>query len=578
MVLCAWLGSGQRAAAFLRSDEFSADPTAQLGGGGGRYFTGSPADGFDCSVCHTSNPPYSFPIEQKGLPIDGYVPGKPYTQITLSWPQATQKEQEALSTGKKPLIALMAEFVSEDGGNAGKLEFLNQTIRNNRLDEFCAPVVGSTDRRYSATILSVAKNKPVTAITPDVADADAAMGACTAGGDEDQRRCLLWVEPCGAKSITFKWTAPPQLHGPVWFSAGMVATYDATTKPNDADYASVLSVPMNAAPDGKTYESTLESGCSVSGAPRGRGSHALEGWFFMLSAIGIVRRVKRGRRARAAGAALSVCGLALLTQLTAACSDSPVYGTRAEGAVGRFEPALCGDACKMIGPAKCRLGDVDDWKACYLSKDKDKAGSSAPAAGAAGATSIAANALSAMGAGAAPVAPDKINGKLQISFTTTQPPQAISSHIQECIQHEMMDHPGVPPVCTAPNYLAVWIEDAAGKFVKMLEHTAGAYQTSLPLYRVMGEDCVCEMDIVTMPSINVHQTYNLTWDGRDARGEAVPYGKYQVHIEVAIDEKQAWNNPVPFEIAATPAPGMWPLQTPPALPHLGVTLNYLPNQ
>jgi len=558
--VCAWHASG-RAAAFVRIDEFTADPAAQLGGGGGRYFTGSPADGFDCSVCHTSPEGYSFPLRQKGLPLDGYVPGKVYEEITLSWPDVTMAEQQALSRGLKPVTALMAEFVAEDGGNAGTLEFLNVAIRERRMDEYCAPVIGSPDRRYSATIIGTAKAKPPTILTPDIADADAEKRVCRTGG-EDEQRCLLWVDPCGAKSITVKWSAPAQLRGPIWFSAGLVTTYDATSKPNDTDYATLLSVPMNAAPDVNTYEAVLESGCSVSDAPRTPPSQQTKGWLLMLSALVIVQRLRR--RTRLASSSL-LLGLLTLSASTSACTDT-VYGTRASGSVGRFEPVTCGDACKMAGPSKCRSGTLDDWKMCTA---KASAGASARPSGTAGSASLAGNALSATGAGAGPATPDKVNGKLQISFMTAQPPTAVSSHYPEDCRRD--------PACVAPNYVATWIEDQSGKYVKMLEHTGGFFQTSLPTYRNMGQDCLCEIDIISTPSVNVHQLHNIVWNGRDARGEPVPFGTYQLRIELAIDEMQSWRTAIPFTIAATQEPGTWPINVPPTVPHAGVTLNYTLN-
>ena len=110
------------------------DPTAdiwgcgwKLGGGGGRYFTGSPADGYGCSVCHTSKTPYSFPVVQYGVPMNGYVPGKAY-QIRLTWPEATSQSAIATSIGRSPKTGLNAELVAEDGGNAGRLQLPSATL------------------------------------------------------------------------------------------------------------------------------------------------------------------------------------------------------------------------------------------------------------------------------------------------------------------------------------------------------------------------------------------------------------------------------------------------------------------
>ena len=171
---------------------------------------------------------------------------------------------------------------------------------------------------------------------------------------------------------------------------------------------------------------------------------------------------------------------------------------------------------------------------------------------------------------AAPVATGSINGKLLISFTTSQPPGLVSVNFDDCLK--------VDKACVAPNYTAIWLTDAAGKYVKMLEHNGGRYQTSLTGYVRLGEDCVCEVDVVTTPTKNFHYQHDIVWNGRDAQGNAVPYGTYNLNIELAIGNNQDWlSPPIPFEIKPPPFTGQWPLLIPPAVPHAGVSLNYLPN-
>src|SRR5262245_23122316 len=48
------LGFVDDARAFSDPTIYGKYPSQKLGGGGGRYFTGSPADGYSCSVCHTA--------------------------------------------------------------------------------------------------------------------------------------------------------------------------------------------------------------------------------------------------------------------------------------------------------------------------------------------------------------------------------------------------------------------------------------------------------------------------------------------------------------------------------------------
>jgi hypothetical protein len=69
------------ARAFQNPDTFAAEPTQ--GGGGGRFFTGAPLDGFTCDVCHRSESPPS--VQVHGLPAGAYQAGGLY-RVTIDWP------------------------------------------------------------------------------------------------------------------------------------------------------------------------------------------------------------------------------------------------------------------------------------------------------------------------------------------------------------------------------------------------------------------------------------------------------------------------------------------------------------
>lgn len=62
---------------------YSADP-ARTGGAGGRVFSGSPADGYTCAVCHTGDAP-PMP-ELRGWSGGAYEPGATY-QLEIAWPE-----------------------------------------------------------------------------------------------------------------------------------------------------------------------------------------------------------------------------------------------------------------------------------------------------------------------------------------------------------------------------------------------------------------------------------------------------------------------------------------------------------
>ena len=111
------------------------------GGSAGRWFSGSPADGYACDACHTPRPtlnpkllpPLAMPRTEPlpagplivtGLPKDGYVPGKTY-DIRLSWPDYANRTRAQYQAGQ-PLghMGVVAELVSETGKDSGSFEVL----------------------------------------------------------------------------------------------------------------------------------------------------------------------------------------------------------------------------------------------------------------------------------------------------------------------------------------------------------------------------------------------------------------------------------------------------------------------
>jgi hypothetical protein len=99
------VGAGaERARAFSDQERFTLPSGA--GGGGGRFFTGSPVDGYGCNVCHQGGTEPQ--VEVIGLPEEGYKPGRLY-EIEVKWPNP-----------ELPL-GLQLEFVGRDGRAAGQL-------------------------------------------------------------------------------------------------------------------------------------------------------------------------------------------------------------------------------------------------------------------------------------------------------------------------------------------------------------------------------------------------------------------------------------------------------------------------
>jgi hypothetical protein len=160
------------------------DELSELGGGGGRWFTGSPADGFGCDVCHQGGAGVELSVT--GLPLDAVVPGMAY-EVTLSWPSQLDD------------LALIAEFTDEQRKSVGALALP-------RVDAYTPPELCAPDEGGS----------PATGVY----------------GAQDGRM-LVGVVDCGAHISRFQWTAPALIAGPIWFNAGFVASNGDATPEGD---------------------------------------------------------------------------------------------------------------------------------------------------------------------------------------------------------------------------------------------------------------------------------------------------------------------------------------------------------
>ena len=207
VVLAAWPGTAARAF----SDPNAYDEATDLGGGGGRWFTGSAADGYGCDVCHQGGTPAELSIE--GLPTDGFEPGASY-EIKLRWPAALED------------LALVAEFTDETRQSAGAFALPRPEAYTE--EELCGIDEGGA---------------PATDIYP-----------------AQDGRTLISVVDCGAHLARFKWTAPSAATGTVWFNAGFVASdADATPVGDGVTMARRALSPVGAA----TTRTIATSGCQV---------------------------------------------------------------------------------------------------------------------------------------------------------------------------------------------------------------------------------------------------------------------------------------------------------------------------
>ena len=225
--------------------EYYGTPVA-MGGGGGRWFTGSSADGYACDVCHTGGNGPELAIA--GLPTDGFTPGAHY-QITIRWPAEAQ-------------LALVAEFTDEQRRGAGTLTLPNP--QNTELYERCS-----------------------------LEEGDGALP--TALFEAEGSRTLFTVFDCGAQATRFRWTAPAAASGPLWFNLGFVASNEDAGPAGDG--VTLVRRSLRAAGAAAAPRVVAQSGCSALVArPRVQsGAHA-SSWFAGLCAVAMVVRVGRRRR------------------------------------------------------------------------------------------------------------------------------------------------------------------------------------------------------------------------------------------------------------------------------------------
>ena len=231
--------------AFAFSDPSAYPDSVDLGGGGGRWFTGSPADGYGCDVCHTGGEPAQLAVQ--GLPLEGFAPGSSY-EVTLAWPP-TLKD-----------LALIAEFSDELRLGAGTL----------------------------------ALPRPDTLKPGELCSAEEGGGQPSAvHGFEPGLRQLVSIVDCGAQYLRFQWTAPTIVTSRIWFNAGFVSS-NADALPG-GDGVTMVRQPLTVAGTSLGTR-TVTEGCSVR-SPRAGGS-----WLMAVAlALGVgcaLRRIASNGRCR----------------------------------------------------------------------------------------------------------------------------------------------------------------------------------------------------------------------------------------------------------------------------------------
>ncbi len=237
-----------RAHAF--SDPGRFDLAADAGGGGGRWFTGSPNDGFTCAVCHGEP---DIPFEVRGLPEAGYRPGASYE---LSFDMG-------LSDGDRGMVL---EVTDRDGGAIGTLSLLPDS---EIADEERCRAEGGMLPEGATELQTTADGRP-----------------------------LAIARACGARTSRLTWTAPSDPSaGTAWIHAAEVRGNGNGTSVGDRVGVISQSLRVEGAPPPETI---VAGGCATTALPP-EGGWALA----MLVLLFLLRR----RRALAGALALSAITL-----------------------------------------------------------------------------------------------------------------------------------------------------------------------------------------------------------------------------------------------------------------------------
>jgi MYXO-CTERM domain-containing protein len=216
-----------------------------VGGGGGRWFTGSSADGYGCNVCHEGAPGAELAVA--GLPLEGFVPGTAY-EVTVTWPPLV------------PHVALVAEFTDEQRQGAGTLE-LPRFDPATPIFERCS---GEEDGVPSSDLFTA-----------------------------DAGRQLVTVIDCGARMLRFKWTAPVVAPGTVWFNVGFVVSNDDVLPGGDG--VTLVAMPLPPAGTALAARTVAQGSCSAA-RTAAAGPSPLAIAFVGLAALIALRRRSRTSR------------------------------------------------------------------------------------------------------------------------------------------------------------------------------------------------------------------------------------------------------------------------------------------
>lgn len=303
LAFAACIGTALPAAAYSASEAYVEPPAS--GGGGGRWFSGSPADGFSCGVCHLpAKGVRKFPLYVAGLPLDAGYTLASKQQIVLSWPEFATRWHElrpdptvkAVPGMPSPAMSVVAELVAESGKGSGAIDIDSAAGP----DELCEMTRPNLKPRLAAKLWQVRPGIDALQIKPD------STGVMHCEAHQLGQRCIVALDSCGAKQARFTWTAPSRWEGAIWFSAGFVAS-EALSGTPEGDSVHEVSLPVvQSGTPAATYQQTLHNGCTApgDGGARGRSTNdapALRGgasgiWGGIVLALCALRMRRRAAR------------------------------------------------------------------------------------------------------------------------------------------------------------------------------------------------------------------------------------------------------------------------------------------
>jgi hypothetical protein len=528
----------------------------QEGGGGGRLFTGTPADGYGCDICQVGAE--GAKLQVVGLPTSGYVPGQAY-EIALRWPATT------------PHVALMAEITDVAGRPSGTTSLVSYASwqQGEGCEESGIPAADVC--RLGGAGSGCCR------------DLDPMRDACSFPGD----RSVLWVADCGSRFARFVWTAPSAAAGDVWFSTEMV-TSDLR---NDALGDGVTSELVRIRPAGTPPElSSAVGSCRAVPGATTRSSALAAALFPLLLLPG--RLPRRGSKRKQPVADIGVRGemsmprpllfllsaAALVLQACAANNaggGSDLFGSAGttglpqaaaggQGSAGMAGVGAGGSPAVAAGNGGGAAGIPAGGTGSMAGAPGAGSGGSAgiAAAGTGGAAGTAAGGTGGVAAGAGGMGASAA-GTLTVELTT-------------------VTYGGE----YAPlNYGAVWFEKEDGTFIRTAKRWAGTlHATDLVTWTEAsggwgsifgGGNTADMMDAMSSATIRTHQMHTVTWNMMDTAGQLVPDGAYVAVLEMSESRARDRNGPV-LRIPFTKGPSPQTANPPAQEGFTGVMLRYEP--